>query len=210
MPLPPTNPTGSPQVTSLDLPFAAVATGADGNTPLVVVDRTGYITRCRLLPTAAYTGAATNYRQWTLVDPTTRATSGDGTTTNAKANISSATAAFTQDDVGKAISGTNIPASTTILTVVSATQATMSANATGTATTTVFTIGASRVLATLDGVGGQNLAAGTPKALVLSTTDTRVFAGDVLQLNSTHQGTGLADPGGTLDLEITSYGEGSD
>lgn len=215
MPLPPTSGTsGAPSTVSLDLPFPAAATAVDLNTPLVVVDRTGYVTKARILPDAAYTGAATNYRQWTLVDGTTRAVS-DGVTTSGSPNISSATAAWTQDDVGKAISGTGIPASTTILSITQnapggSTVIKMDKNATATGTSITFTIGSSRIIATLDGVGGQNLATGTPKALVLSTTDTRVFAGDELVLNSTHQGTGLADPGGTLDLEITAYAEGGD
>jgi len=45
---------------------------------------------------------------------------------------SAATLQFTQQDVGRVISGTNIPSNTTILSVQSATQATMSANASGT------------------------------------------------------------------------------
>lgn len=73
---------------------------------------------------------------------TGRATGADGNTTNNQPTISAADAAFTVADVGRSISGTNIPANTTILSVQSATAATMSANATGTASTTVFTIGA--------------------------------------------------------------------
>lgn len=70
-----------------------------------------------------------------------RQTSADGNTTNSSASITSATAIFGPDDVGKPISGTNIPANTTILSVQSSTAATMSANATGTASNTVFSIG---------------------------------------------------------------------
>lgn len=65
----------------------------------------------------------------------------DGVTTNGSAAITSATASFTADDVGKPISGTNIPASTTILSVQSSTAATLSANATGSGTSITFTIG---------------------------------------------------------------------
>jgi hypothetical protein len=65
----------------------------------------------------------------------------DGVTTSSSAAITSATAAFSTDDVGKPISGTNIPASTTILSVQSATAATLSANATGSGTSITFTIG---------------------------------------------------------------------
>lgn len=65
----------------------------------------------------------------------------DGATTSGSPNITSATAAFSQDDVGKPISGAGIPAATTILSVTSATAAVMSANATATATGVTFTIG---------------------------------------------------------------------
>lgn len=65
----------------------------------------------------------------------------DGVTTISSAAITSATAAWSQDDVGKPISGTGIPASTTILSVQSATNATLSANATASGTGITFTIG---------------------------------------------------------------------
>lgn len=65
----------------------------------------------------------------------------DGVTTNALPTITSATAAFVQDDVGKPISGTNIPAATTILSVTNATTAVLSANATGTGSALPFVIG---------------------------------------------------------------------
>lgn len=65
----------------------------------------------------------------------------DGVTTNTSAAITSATAAWVFDDIGKPISGTGIPAGTTILSVQSATAATMSANATATGTGITFTIG---------------------------------------------------------------------
>jgi hypothetical protein len=65
----------------------------------------------------------------------------DGVTTSSSAAITSATAVWTQDDVGKPISGTGIPVSTTILSVQSATNATLSANATASGTSITFTIG---------------------------------------------------------------------
>lgn len=70
-----------------------------------------------------------------------RQTSGDGNTTDTETGISSATANFTENDIGKPISGANIPAGATIASVQSSTEATLSAAATGTATTTVFTLG---------------------------------------------------------------------
>lgn len=66
----------------------------------------------------------------------------DGVTTNGSAVVTSATAAFTQGDVGATISGAGIPASTTIASVQSANSITLSANATATATGVTLTIGA--------------------------------------------------------------------
>ncbi len=69
------------------------------------------------------------------------------------------------------------------------------------------TVGASRTLATFT-CSTVSLAAGTEVDLVLSTTDTKVYRGDVVKLTSTHNAAGVADPGGTLQLELTSYDEG--
>lgn len=64
----------------------------------------------------------------------------DGVTTNGSAVVTSATALFNGSDIGAGISGTGIPASTTILSVQSATSATMSANATATASGVSITV----------------------------------------------------------------------
>lgn len=61
--------------------------------------------------------------------------------TNTNTTVTSATAAFTDDDIGKPISGTNIPAGTTITAVASATSVTISQAATGTGTGITLTIG---------------------------------------------------------------------
>lgn len=82
-------------------------------------------------------------QRWTQaeqVSELTRTTSAVGVTTNNQAVVTCATANFTADDVGRAISGTNIPAGTYIKSVTSATAAVMTQNATATATTTAFTI----------------------------------------------------------------------
>ena len=79
---------------------------------------------------------------------TQRVTSADGHTTNGSATITSTSAAFVGTDVGAAITGTGIPSNTTILTVNSSTNVTMSANATATNTTVVFTIGSGFALGT--------------------------------------------------------------
>lgn len=65
----------------------------------------------------------------------------DGVTTNTSPNITSATAAWTQADVGSAITGAGIPAGTTILSVQSATAATLSQSATATGSAITFNIG---------------------------------------------------------------------
>lgn len=65
----------------------------------------------------------------------------DGVTTNGSANITSATASWVFDDIGKPISGTGIPAGTTILSVTSSTAAVLSANASASGTGVTFTIG---------------------------------------------------------------------
>lgn len=72
----------------------------------------------------------------------------DGVTTNTSPNISSATAAWSQADVGKSITGTGIAANTTIASVTSATAAVLSANATATGTGVTFTIGPALTTAT--------------------------------------------------------------
>ncbi|MCK9900404.1 polysaccharide deacetylase family protein [Frankia sp. Cpl3] len=65
----------------------------------------------------------------------------DFTTTNGSTTVSSGSVGFRADDVGLSISGTGIPAATTIAAVVSPTQATMSAAATASATNVTVTLG---------------------------------------------------------------------
>lgn len=65
----------------------------------------------------------------------------DGVTTNTSTTVTSATVAFIQDDVGKPIAGTNIPAGTYLASVESATSATLSTAATGSGTGVTFTMG---------------------------------------------------------------------
>lgn len=64
----------------------------------------------------------------------------DAATTNADATLTSASAAFTSDDVGKSITGAGIPAATTIASVTNATTIEMSASATATAAGVSVTI----------------------------------------------------------------------
>ncbi|MDT3443987.1 MULTISPECIES: polysaccharide deacetylase family protein [unclassified Pseudofrankia] len=65
----------------------------------------------------------------------------DFTTTNGSTTVSSGSVGFRADDVGLSISGTGIPTSTTIASILSPTQATMSASATASATSMTATLG---------------------------------------------------------------------
>jgi hypothetical protein len=65
----------------------------------------------------------------------------DGVTTNGSPTLTSATAAFTSDDVGRHVHGKNFPLSTQITAVNSATSVTLGANLTATATGVTFWVG---------------------------------------------------------------------
>lgn len=60
------------------------------------------------------------------------------------------------------------------------------------------------VIATLDLITGVNLVAFDEKAATVSATDADlvVTEGDILAWVSTHAGTGLVDPGGTVKITI--------
>jgi hypothetical protein len=61
------------------------------------------------------------------------------------------------------------------------------------------------VIATLDLVSGNNLVAFDEKAFTLSAVEgaTKVSKGDIFAFVSTHAGTGLADPGGRVEIQIS-------
>ena len=69
-----------------------------------------------------------------------RSTSADGHTTSGSASISAADGAFTTTDIGRTLTGTGIPANTTIASVQSGTAVTLTNAATATATNVVFAI----------------------------------------------------------------------
>ncbi len=83
---------------------------------------------------------ATAWAAWATKTLSLAATFGDGVSASSTL-YTSATAAFVAGDVGKTITGTDIPAGTTISAVVSATNITLSQAATGTHTGNTFTIG---------------------------------------------------------------------
>lgn len=84
----------------------------------------------------------------------------DGVTTNASKVVTSATAALTQADKGKLVTGTGIPANTTIAKVTNATTFELSANATAAGTGVSITIGMA--------LGTATYAAGASKPLMFS------------------------------------------
>jgi len=71
--------------------------------------------------------------------------------------------------------------------------------------------GGNKTAATLALTNGINAAAFTPKAVTVSgvAADVAVTAGDVLVFNSTHIGTGIADPGGTVEVTLFNGSDGT-
>lgn len=139
----------------------------------------------------------------------------DGVTTSGSTAISSATAAFGADDVGKPISGTGIPAGATIASVTSATAATLSANASASGTGVTFTIGVALASASYPAsikplkfnhaavtIGGSSV-----NVMSLSISGDNSLATDRrflgTQFISEPMETGLRNYSGTVDVEFT-------
>lgn len=80
-------------------------------------------------------------KAWKGGGPAPGLTFADGVSTSASPNYTSASANFTAADVGRTITGTNIPAATTVLSVTNSTTIVMSNNATASGTTLSFTLG---------------------------------------------------------------------
>ncbi|HEU5085670.1 MAG TPA: phage tail tube protein [Acidimicrobiales bacterium] len=78
---------------------------------------------------------------WSAKDATVHRSVTDAATTSGDATLTSSSAAFTVGDLGKPISGTGIPAGTTIAAVTSATEVELSANASATGTGVTVAIG---------------------------------------------------------------------
>ena len=147
---------------------AGNGTGNKGNGPVAECGNVQVVTDTELFCTLQL-----NQRRnaaGTFAMPSLRTPTADLHTTAGSPIVTSATAAFTQDDVGAPIKGTlsahetdNIPANTTIVSVTSPTTAVMSANALLTDTTLAFTVGGV-VRADLTGVtvtGGSTTIAKT-------------------------------------------------
>lgn len=84
--------------------------------------------------------AAAHFACFAYAPPLLDRTVSDGVTTNGSNVLTSATALFKDREVGRSISGTGIPTSTTVEAVIDATKVVMSANATATGSAVSVTI----------------------------------------------------------------------
>ena len=127
-------------------------------------------------------------------------TSLDADLTNASAVVALTTEGETTDGmiVGQAVTGTNIPASTTILSVDSATQFTMSANATATASITDLAVGgatdttANNGGITVKGATDKTFQYGAAADAWISSEDLNLALGKVLKINGSEVLSGSA------------------
>lgn len=139
----------------------------------------------------------------------------DGVTTSGSTAISSATAAFSTDDVGKPISGTGIPSGATIASVTSATAAVLSANATASGTGVTFTLGIALASASYpSGIKPLkfNHAAVTLGGSAVNVTSLSISGNNALNSDRRFLGSqyvsesleaGLREYSGTIDVEFT-------
>lgn len=122
----------------------------------------------------------------------------DGVTTSASAVITSATAAFSQADVGKLlVASAGVTAGTVLASVQSATNATLSANATATGTAITFTIGATLATATYAAGASKPLTFNHASLMVAGSavkiTEITVSGDNGLKVDRRFLGSGLID-----------------
>jgi len=82
-----------------------------------------------------------SFGQWQITSGTGPRTVSDAHTSSGSPNVSSATANFTSADAGRAVTGTNIPNFSYIVSVTDSTDIVISQNASGTSTTGTLTVG---------------------------------------------------------------------
>lgn len=139
----------------------------------------------------------------------------DGATTASDATVTSATAGFSMSDIGCPISGTNIPASSYIASINSATSVELNANATGTGSSISVTIGQALASASYPAglvpfryVGGSLTVGGTAVPVKKATvtgdnalSERRFIGGPFIseQYSQDHRGVS-----GTFDAEFAS------
>lgn len=106
-----------------------------------------------------------------------------GSATHAKNQVVSAMANFNGQDVGKSISGTNIPAGATITAVVNAAKATISVDTTASGSAAVITIGASQIVTSTreinDGVVANSATATSTQKKTITSASVKWAASDV-------------------------------
>jgi hypothetical protein len=131
----------------------------------------------------------------------------DAVTVNASTTLTSATAAFTSADVSSGISGTNIPANTTISAVLTATSVTLSQAATGASIAGTATINTDWLFASVQTNGSLTGCSG---ACLYSFSIANAFpAGSHSGLTSTGGSSGLiidntaTSPAGTSEVYYT-------
>jgi len=159
--------TGSPQTVTCTIPNYIIQSGdSDYNGSNAGSRRTPTIT-------TSANGIIVNYGARTVTTVT------DAVTTSGSTSLTSASAQFTSSDVGTSIAGAGIPPGTTIQSLVSATNVTMSNSATATASGVEATIGASTVVYS---VSGQSIRRTEISALttIASSTD-NLLPASVLQ-----------------------------
>ena len=136
---------------------------------------------------------------WSLGGPAKRTTAAGGVTTDGSTTVSAPDAAFSLDDVGSTITDSlgYIPAGTTIETVVSATEATISQPATASTATDVFTVNPATLTVVGDPVfeGGSHLG---------GQHDARILPDGTLTLFDNGTNLGRAPRGVRYDIDETA------
>jgi hypothetical protein len=120
----------------------------------------------------------------------------DGVTTNASPTITSATAHFVAADVGRIVTGTNLPRYDAIASVTNTTTAVLTANATATGTAQTLTIGENETVSTTRQVTDAHVTAGSK---TVSSASAKFQASDA-QLPVT----GCGIPAGTFISSVTN------
>ena len=126
-----------------------------------------YVSSSVVTMSAPATGTASNIT-FTVGRPPRPLT--DGVTSSGSKTLTSATAAFGAGDVGRALTGANIPSGTTIASVTNATTVTMSSSATGSGSALAFAVGAPYAVVSPNATAPSSISL-TLSALKASTDD---------------------------------------
>jgi hypothetical protein len=203
--------------TTADWGKLVTGTGIPANTTIVAIVSS---TSVKLSANATATGASVSLTFSPYLVPSARQVT-DGVTVNASASLTSASAAFTTADLGKAVTGTGIPANTYITTITSATAVVLSQSATASASSVTVTVSpqvASQVTvvtgtklvikpAALSPANAYNVCvydAGVGTAVTtLATSKFQVFAAPTIAAISASSGPAVG--GNTLTVDGTGF-----